>query len=109
REGPALVAEELALQDRLRDRRAVDRDEGFRGTCGEIVHTACDQLLARATLAQEEDRRGRGRRLADDVHAGAPGGGLAHHAAGAAELLDPGAELLVLLHQLQLLEGLAHA
>ena len=57
-EGAALVAEELGLEQRLRQRAAVDRDElAVLADRGE-VDRAGDQLLARAALARQQDRRG---------------------------------------------------
>jgi hypothetical protein len=64
-EGALLVAEELALEQRLRDRRAVDGHEGPRGPRGEPVDRAGRDLLARAALAREEDGGIDGRHLAD--------------------------------------------
>src|SRR5262249_28988153 len=57
-ESAALVAEQLALDQRLGDRRAVDRDERAVPTIGEIVDRARDQLLTRAALAVDENGRG---------------------------------------------------
>ncbi len=56
-EGPLLVAEQLALEQRLRDRRAVHRHERPLGPLRELVDGARDQLLARAGLAQDQHRR----------------------------------------------------
>jgi hypothetical protein len=53
---PALVAEELDLQPRLWKRRAMDDDERPLGPQPLIVEEACDQILAGATLAGEQDR-----------------------------------------------------
>jgi hypothetical protein len=55
-ERPRLVPKELALQQRFRYRRAVDRNEGLRGsrTCG--VDTAREQLLSGTGFADEENR-----------------------------------------------------
>ena len=60
-EGAALVAEELALEERVRDRGAVDRDERMVAARGEHVDRPREELLARPALALEEDggvRRG---------------------------------------------------
>ena len=64
-EGAALVAEQLRLQQRLRQRRAVDGDEGSLAARAVLVQGARGQLLARARLAAHE-HRGVGRRDARD-------------------------------------------
>ena len=56
REGPALVAEELALEQRAGQRRAVDLDEGARAPRRRLVHRARDDLLADAALALDQHR-----------------------------------------------------
>ena len=56
-EGAARVAEELALEERMRDGRAVDRDEGAALAAATVVNAARDELLAGARLAVDEDRR----------------------------------------------------
>ena len=56
-EGAALVAEELALEQLARQRRAVDRDERLRAARTRGVDVARHQLLAGAALALEQDRR----------------------------------------------------
>jgi hypothetical protein len=58
-EGAALVAEQLALDQRLGHRRQVDRDERRLGPRRVVVDRARDQLLAGAALAGDQDRRGR--------------------------------------------------
>src|SRR5207249_11160910 len=59
-EGAAPVAEELALEDALRERRTVDRHEEPVAARARGVDRARDELLSCAGLALEEDRRGRG-------------------------------------------------
>ena len=54
-EGPLLVPEELALEQVLGDRAAVQRDEGERLPVGVRVERARDQFLAHAALAADED------------------------------------------------------
>jgi hypothetical protein len=75
REASALVAEELALEDRLGKGRAVDGDEGLGRARALGVDGARDELLARAALADDEHRGGRRRdlrdRLVDAEHRGA--------------------------------------
>src|SRR5262249_5208985 len=53
-ERAALVAEQLARDERWRERAAVDRDERLGGARSEIVERAGDQLLAGAGLADDE-------------------------------------------------------
>jgi len=65
-EGPALVAEELALEEPGRDRGAVELDERPLLAAGRLVDRAGDQLLAGAGLAPHEDGRV-GRRHGLDV------------------------------------------
>ncbi len=60
-EGAFLVAEQLALEEGLRDRGAVDRDERGGTPRTEVVKGAGDQLFPRSRLPLKEDRRvGRG-------------------------------------------------
>src|SRR5581483_12311704 len=54
REGAADVSEELALEERLGDRRAVLHEEGLAGAGAAVVDRAGDQLLPRAGLAFDE-------------------------------------------------------
>ena len=56
-ERAALVPEDLALEQRLRNRRAVDGDKRRLGARAELVDRLRDQLLARARLADDEHRR----------------------------------------------------
>src|SRR5262249_54736620 len=56
REGPSLEAEQLGLQQRPRDGRAVDADEGTSGTRARPVKHAGHQALADPRLAEQEDR-----------------------------------------------------
>src|SRR5208282_3339629 len=70
-EGPALVAEELALDELLRDRGAVDLDERLVFARRVVVEGALDGLLARAALACNQQRsRGVGDSLEDRVQIG---------------------------------------
>src|SRR5205814_8736828 len=55
-EGAATMAEELALEERLRQRRTVDGDEGLAGPRARRVDAARHQLLAGAGLALDQDR-----------------------------------------------------
>jgi len=67
REGALLVAEQLALDEVLGDRRAVDLDEGvvLSGAAG--VDRVGHEFLPRPRLAGDEDRRRRGGHLPDDL------------------------------------------
>ena len=62
-ERAALVTEELGLEQRLGERRAVDRHEGRRGRAASAAWTSPrDELLARAGLAGDEHGGARRRR-----------------------------------------------
>ena len=54
-EGPGLEAEQLRLQQRLGDGRAVDLEERPRGARAAVVDDAGDQPLAGAGFALEQD------------------------------------------------------
>src|SRR5207244_13111044 len=60
-EGPLLVAEELALEEGLGDRRAVERDERAAAAGALVVDRLGDELLPRAALTGDEHRRLEGR------------------------------------------------
>src|SRR5262249_24447355 len=73
-EGAPLEAEQLRLQEALRDRSAVDVDERA-GTPGpDPVEQAGGEALARPGLARDETRRHapRGARALDQPHHGVP-------------------------------------
>ena len=61
-EGALLVAEQLALQQGLRDGGAVDGQERPGGAAAVLVEGAGDQFLARAALAGDAARSRPGRR-----------------------------------------------
>jgi len=65
RESPLFVAEELALQEPLRDGDAVELDEGPLLAEAVLVDALGDQLLARAALPRDEHRRVRRGHLED--------------------------------------------
>src|SRR5882724_1584146 len=67
RERALLVAEQLALEQRLGQRRAVYGDEGLAVPGREVVDRAGNQLLPRARLAFDQHRR-RDRRHLLDLH-----------------------------------------
>src|SRR5690606_6190451 len=50
------ASEELALEERLRDGAAVDRDERSRGARRLVMNEPRDPLLARTALARDDDR-----------------------------------------------------
>src|SRR6185436_15810712 len=88
-----LVAEELGLEERGRDRRAGDRHERLARAPAVVVDRAGDHFLAGARLSPQEH---------GDVGAGDPADGLvdllharrlAHQRAELPYLLDPGSEL----------------
>ena len=62
-ERAALVAEELALEQRLGERGAVQLDERLLGARAVLVDGRGDELLAGAALAGDEHRRARRRHL----------------------------------------------
>src|SRR5262249_43553473 len=65
-EGAALVAEELALEERRRQRRAVEGDEGRLAPERHAVDRAREELLAGAALAEDEHARVRRRDASDE-------------------------------------------
>src|SRR6202008_933278 len=68
-EGALLVAEELALEQRVGQRGAVDGDERLAPARGEVVDGLGDELLAGAALALDEHgARDRGHLLDLDQH-----------------------------------------
>ena len=64
-EGTPLVAEQLGLDQRLRQRGAVDADERPIGPGRVMVQRVGDQLLAGAALTPDQHRRGRAHHLRD--------------------------------------------
>src|SRR5438552_3543965 len=68
---PARVAEQLGLEQRLRQPRAVDRDERRVRARRTRVNVACDHVLAHAALARDQNlavSRGNFRRGGQDRH-----------------------------------------
>src|SRR6185295_19640284 len=61
------VAEDLALEQRLGNRGAVDRDERKAGARAELMDGLRDQFLAGARLTRDEHRCAGRRRLLDDL------------------------------------------
>ena len=64
-ERPLLVSEKLGLDQRLRQRRTVERDKWLVLAQGQALQRAGDQLLARAARATDQHRRVRRRHLTD--------------------------------------------
>ncbi len=64
-EGAALVTEEFGLEERFGNGGAVDGDEGIPGAVAVLVKGACDQLLAGAGFAADQDIDGLGSDAAD--------------------------------------------
>src|SRR5439155_22559706 len=62
-----LVSEELALEQRLRERRAVQTHERFVRARRVAADRLGDELLARAALSEDEDARLRRRDLPDHL------------------------------------------
>ena len=97
---PALVAEELALQEGLGQRPAVDRHEAAAGARARVVDGAGDQLLAGAALAVDEDRRAGPRHAVDEREDGLHARALADDVVEGVLLLELAAQIDVLVHQL---------
>ena len=66
-ERAAFVAEQFALEQLRRERRAMHRDEFGFVPAAQIVNRVSDQFLAGAAFAFDQDIRGRGRDLSDGV------------------------------------------
>ena len=80
-EGTSLVTEQLRFKERVRNRRAIDRDEWFVGCGTGVVNATREELFSRAGFADQKNCRSAGagdllrepyslakhRALADDV------------------------------------------
>jgi hypothetical protein len=99
------VTEQLALDQRFRDRRAVDGDEGAVAPVRQVVRGARHELLARAALAVDEHRRGAGRRELDPAIDLLHGARLAHELAEGALLAQLVAQEVHLARERLLLDG----
>src|SRR5262249_12147380 len=106
REGAALVTEELALEERVGKRRAVDGDEAAALALALEVDRARRELLAGAGLAVDEDGRvvlrEHADRLEDLVHDAVA----AHHVGEGVAVGELAAEVVDLVEQPALLEDL---
>ncbi len=74
------MAEQLALEERLDDRRAVHRDEALRAAWSKLVQGARNQLLAGAGLARDEHGAHVRRKAADQPEHLLHRRAAAHHA-----------------------------
>ena len=77
-ESPALVAEELAEEQRLDQGRAVDLDDGTIGPVAGTVQCVGHQLLAGAALARDEHGGFAGAELVDGGSEGGHGRAVTH-------------------------------
>ncbi|MNP02129.1 hypothetical protein D3C76_939720 [compost metagenome] len=104
------MAEQLGLEQRLGNRRAVERDERFVGTRAEVVQAAGDALLAAAGFAADQDidrQAGQVQHLSAQLLQA-----LGHAQQGGFEArLEVGlcVQLAVFQHQLAFLQGTAQA
>ena len=101
-----LVAEDLALEQRLGDGRAVDGHERLGGALAQLMDRLRHHLLARPGLAPDQHRRRRRRRLLDDAIDLADGRGAADDPAEAAVLAQLTAQDADLAQRLLPLGGL---
>src|SRR5712692_10057323 len=99
-----LVAEELRLDEILRDGRAVDLDERPFGALAVVVHRVGDQLLAGAVLALDENVRFAGRHALDQLEEILHLPALADDILELVAVLQLGLELLVLVDERLLLD-----
>jgi hypothetical protein len=104
--GAALVAEQLAFQQRLRDRSAVHRQERALGPLAVLVHGARDQFLAGAALADQQDVGVAGGDAADELADLLHRGAAADDAVGAPILDRFGIQPYLGAHQARHLERL---
>ena len=104
-EGAAHVSEEFALEQTLRDRRAVDRDERLRRAAAREVDGARDDFLAGAALAADQHARAAARDLADQREDLAHRGALADQLAHRRGLVDGAAQAPVLFLERAPFEG----
>ncbi len=101
-----LVAEELALEERLRQGGAGHLDEGPVPSRAVLVERLGEQLLAGAALAEEQHRGGGGGHLADRLEDRQHLRALAHQVVEAVLVLEPLAQRARLLHEALPLQGL---
>ena len=101
-----LVAEDLALEQRLWNGRTVDRHKRERGPRAQLVHGLRYQLFPGSGLAPDEHRRGGRRRLLDHPIERPDAGAVADDAPEAALLAQLSAQELDLPQGLLALDGL---
>src|SRR5213079_1385559 len=106
RERAALVAEELALEERVREGRAVDGDEAAALALALKVDGARRELLAGPRLAVDEDGRVVLRQHADGLEDLVHDAVAAHHVGEAVAVRELAAEVADLVEQPALLEDL---
>ncbi len=107
-ERPPLVAEERALHQSLRERGAVELDEGPVAAVALVVDRPREQLLARAALALQQHRGAGGRRHRHRLQDAAQRRALADDLPLVAELHHLAAQRLVLAAQPHELQRLVH-
>ena len=99
------MAEELALEERRGEGRAVDRDERAVRARGKVVDGLRDELLARAAGALDQDRGLRRGGLADHVEEPLHRGGAADDVLQAVARVEPLVQLAVLALQIPGAQG----
>ena len=99
-ERAALVTEQLALEERLGERGAVQLDEWTLRAGRSLVQRVRDQLLAGATLAGDQHGRSARRDLIDDLEDALHRWRDAHDVVGRDARFDAGAELASLAPQM---------
>lgn len=107
-EGSLFMAEQLAFKDLRRQRGAVHSDQFGLGASAQIVNGTCDQFLAGAAFAFNEDGRPGGRDLLDGLEDGFERVSLAEDALNAELLLDLLLQDLVFLLQAAAAQGAFH-
>ena len=90
------MAEDLALEQRVGDCRAIERHERMRRARAQLVDGLRDQLLTGARLAEDQHRGGRRRRLLQHLIEGAHRGTVADDPPEAATIVELPAQRLVL-------------
>ena len=95
-EGALLVTEQLRLEERFGERRAVDRDERPIGAGAVAVHGTRDELFARAAFTAQQDGRVRPGHACHAVEQLAHGTARPHHVV---LEIDLGAQLLVAVQE----------
>ncbi len=106
-EGALHVAEEVRLQEVVRERPGVDDDEGLVRARGVGVDGLGHQLLARSALADHEDGRARGRGLRDQAEHLLHARALAHDLGEAGLVLERAPQVAVLVLEPPLLQPVA--